>query len=257
MPQVSVIMPAYNAEKTIRQAIESILNQTYTDFELIVINDCSKDGTADIIEELASKDSRIVYLQNPKNSGVSATRNYGVSEAKGKWIAFLDSDDMWRCDKLEKQLAVLNSHTDAVLGYTASAFISANGESSAYIMEAEDKTTYKTLLKKNLISCSSAMVKTEIMKNIKMPNDAMHEDYYVWLTILKEHKYAYGVNEPLLIYRLSENSKSANRLKSAKMLFNSYTAVGYTKIVAFMLMLRYTYHSISKRHKIKAQQENK
>ena len=124
-------------------------------------------------------------------------------------------------------------------------------------MEAEEKTTYKTLLKKNLVSCSSAMVKTEIMKNIKMPNDAMHEDYYVWLTILKEHKYAYGVNEPLLIYRLTENSKSSNRIKSAKMLFNSYSAVGYRKIKAFVLMLRYTYHSVTKRYKIKTQQEKK
>lgn len=255
MPFVSVIMPAYNAEKTIGPAIESVLGQSYTDFELIVINDCSKDSTAEIISAFAEKDSRVRFLQNSKNSGVSATRNYGVSEAKGEWIAFLDSDDMWRKDKLEKQLAVVNSYPDAVLSYTASSFISANGAPSGYIMEAEEKTTYKTLLKKNLVSCSSAMVKTEIMKNIKMPNDAMHEDYYVWLTILKEHKYAYGVNEPLLIYRLSETSKSANRIKSAKMLFNSYTAVGYGKIPAFMLMIRYTYHSVTKRYKIKTQQE--
>ena len=257
MPLISVIMPAYNAEKTIGDAIDSVLRQTYPDFELIVINDCSKDRTADIITAFAEKDKRIKFLQNPQNSGVSATRNYGVSEATGEWIAFLDSDDMWRCDKLEKQIRTVTENDGAVLSYTASSFIASDGTPSGYVMEAEEKTTYKTLLKKNLVSCSSAMVKTEIMKTIQMPNDAMHEDYYVWLTILKKHTYAYGINEPLLIYRLSEHSKSSNRIKSAKMLFNSYTAVGYHKLTAFMLMLRYTYHSVTKRYKIKTQQEKK
>lgn len=257
MPFVSVIMPAYNAEKTVVEAVESVLNQTYKDFELIVINDCSKDKTADVLEKIAVKDARVRVLHNRENSGVSATRNYGVSEAQGEWIAFLDSDDMWRSDKLEKQIEVVKSHPEAVLSYTASSFIFADGTASSYIMRAEEKTSYKTLLKKNLVSCSSAMVKTDIMKNIKMPNDAMHEDYYVWLTILKEHKYAYGVDEPLLIYRLSENSKSSNRIKSAKMLFNSYRAVGYGKIRTFLLVLGYTYHSVTKRYNIRIQQEKK
>lgn len=251
MPFVSIIMPAYNAEKTIGAAIQSVLNQTYANFELIVIDDCSKDKTADIIQDFGARDSRMHYLKNEINSGVSATRNYGVSEAAGEWIAFLDSDDMWREDKLEKQIAVIQDHEDAVLTYTASSFISSDGKPYNYVMEAEEKTNYKTLLKKNLISCSSVMVKSDIMKNVKMPHDKMHEDYYVWLTILRAYRYAYGVNEPLLIYRLSSNSKSSNRIKSARMLFASYTAVGYSKFGAFLLMLRYTVHSVTKRYKIK------
>jgi len=253
MPLISVVMPAYNAENTIREAIESVLVQSFADFELIVINDCSTDSTADIVSMLAEKDHRIRIFHNSKNMGVSATRNFGIAEAKGEWIAFLDSDDIWRNDKLEKQLETLAAHVDAVLCYTASSFILPNGQLSGYTMHAEEKTSYKTLLKKNLISCSSVIVKADVMKGISMPNDAMHEDYYVWLTILKKHKYAYGVDIPLLLYRLSDHSKSANRIRSAKMLYNSYIAVGYGKTESFFLMIRYTHHSITKRYRIKTQ----
>jgi teichuronic acid biosynthesis glycosyltransferase TuaG len=246
---ISVIMPAYNAERTIKEAIESVLNQTYHDFELIVINDASLDNTLKIVEEYMELDQRVKLIDNPKNSGVSVSRNKGVSMARGEYIAFLDSDDIWRHDKLEKQLKLMKEKV-AVLSYTASSFIDQKGTVFNYIMQAEEKLSLDTLLKKNLISCSSAMVRADVMKRIKMPNDKMHEDYYVWITILKEYKYAYGVNEPLLIYRLSTNSKSSNRLKSAKMIFNTYKAVGY-KVSACFLTLRYTIHSVQKRMKIK------
>jgi len=246
---VSVIMPAYNAERTIKEAIESVLNQTYSDFELIVINDCSTDATKTIVERFVSSDSRVRLINNSVNSGVSVSRNTGISNAKGEYIAFLDSDDMWRKDKLEKQLDVMVSN-NAILSYTASSFVDSNGKPYNYIMEAEEKTNLKTLLKKNLISCSSAMIKADVMKTIKMPNDKMHEDYFVWITVLREYKFAYGVNEPLLIYRLASNSKSSNRFKSAKMIYNTYHAVGYNHLLAALLTLRYTAHSVSKRYRI-------
>lgn len=251
LPQVSVVMPAYNAERTISEAIISVLNQTFTDFELIIINDCSKDSTERIVKDLVQNDKRIILLQNKKNSGVSFSRNFGVSIAQGEWIAFLDSDDIWRTDKLEKQLDIIKKHTNAVLSYTASAFIDSEGNPSGYVMEAEEKTTYSTLLRRNLVSCSSAMVKASVMKKIQMPSDKMHEDYYVWLTILKADQYAYGVNEPLLIYRLSSKSKSSNRVKSAKMIYNTYRAVRYGSIISLLLATRYSIHSITKRYKIK------
>lgn len=246
---VSVIMPAYNAGKTISAAIDSVLGQTYSDLELIVINDCSTDDTKEIAEKYAAADCRVKLINNSVNSGVSTSRNKGVSSAEGEFIAFLDSDDMWRKDKLEKQLAVMLSN-DAVLSYTASSFIDSNGNPFNYVMEAEEKTDLKTLLKKNLVSCSSAMIKADVMKKIKMPNDKMHEDYYVWITVLRQYKYAYGVNEPLLIYRLAANSKSSNRFKSAKMIYNTYHAVGYNCFLAALLTLRYTAHSVSKRYRI-------
>lgn len=250
MPKVSVVMPAYNASKTIKESILSVLNQTYEDFELIIVNDCSKDETKKIISEFVDKDNRVVCFDNEVNSGASYSRNRAISSAKGEWIAFLDSDDIWKNDKLEKQMKLIECVPDATIVYTASSFINADGIAYSYVLPAEKETTYKTLLKKNLISCSSAVVKASIMKSIKMPNDSMHEDYFVWLTILKSHSCAYGINEPLLIYRLSNNSKSSNRIKSAKMIYNTYRAVGYSRFISFCLTLRYSIHSITKRSKI-------
>ena len=251
MLTVSVVMPAYNCEKTIIEAVESVLSQTYSDFELLIIEDCSKDNTRKVIEKLAGSDERIKLLINDKNSGASYSRNRGVKEAKGQWIAFLDSDDIWREDKLEKQMQMTKKFPDAVLFYTASAFMTEEGNRYSYIMEAQEKISYKELLSRNLVSCSSVLVKSEIMKNIKMPGDEMSEDYYTWLKILQDNEYAYGVNEPLLIYRLMGNSKSSNRLKAAKMTYNTYRAVGYNVLVAAWLVFKYTFYSVTKRFKIK------
>lgn len=246
---ISVVMPAYNSERTIKDSINSVLNQTYSDWELIIVNDASSDNTLSIIREFELMDSRVVVLENAINSGVSESRNKGISFAKGDYIAFLDSDDMWRSDKLEKQINLMKRN-NAVLSYTASSFISSEGYRFDYIMEAEAKISLKTLLRKNLISCSSAMIRADVMKSIQMPNDKMHEDYYVWICVLRTYGFAYGINEPLLIYRLSSNSKSSSRLKSAKMIFNTYNAVGYNSIMSLFLTLRYSIHSISKRYKI-------
>ena len=250
-PVISVVMPANNAAKFISAAIESVLSQTYADFELIVIDDCSKDQTYSIAKSYAQRDSRIVLLQNRQNFGVSATRNYGVNTARGEWVAFLDSDDMWRNDKLEKQLALLREYPDAKISYTASSFIDCDGRPYNYIMPAESKMTYHMLLRKNLLSCSSVMVRRDVISRVGMADDRMHEDYSAWLLILRETPYAYGVNEPLLIYRLSQNSKSSSRLKSARMIYHSYRYVGYGFVFSYYLMLRYSVHSISKRRLIK------
>lgn len=252
MPFISVVMPAYKAEKTIGQAIDSVLAQTFKDLELIVVNDCSPDDTRKVMEEKAMLDERVRCFDNDKNRGASYTRNYAVKEARGEWIAFLDSDDMWTPDKLEKQLALKEKYDDGVIFYTASSFIDDNGEPYDYVMPALERIDYKTLLKKNLLSCSSVLIRSDVMKAIEMPGDSMHEDYYVWLKVLGEHKYAYGVNEPLLIYRLCSNSKSSSRIKSAKMLFNAYRAVGYGRVSSFLMSVRYSVHSITKRHNIKS-----
>jgi len=248
--KVSVVMPAYNAEAYIEAAIRSALRQTWTDFELIVVDDCSQDATADIARRMAGEDGRIILLQNARNSGVSACRNAGVAKARGEWIAFLDSDDLWREDKLEKQLALLDRHPDAVLSYTASAFMDEDGRRYTYTMEAEEETDYETLLRRNLLSCSSVMVKREVMLRHPMGGGQMHEDYAAWLLILRETRCAYGLNEPLLVYRLRRGSKSGGRFRSAKMIYRSYRYVGYPVIQAAALTVRYAKHSLSKRRKI-------
>ena len=249
-PLISIVMPAYNAERYIRDAIQSVLAQTYPHFELIVVDDCAKDQTAAIVQELAATDSRIVFLRNQQNVGASASRNRAIAAAKGNWIAFLDSDDMWRADKLEQQVRFLQYHPEAHLLYTSSAFIDEQGNRFSHVMQARPLTTRSMLLKGNLISCSSVLVRKEDMMRNPMQGDHLHEDYVTWLRILERESYAYGINEPLLIYRLSSNSKSSSRIASAKMLYRSYRHVGYGVLRSVVMVARYTLYSISKRHRI-------
>lgn len=243
-------MPAYNAEKYIEAAVRSVLCQTWADFELLIIDDCSQDATAEIAERLAEEDRRIVLLKNDENSGVSVSRNMGVAQARGDWIAFLDSDDLWRADKLEKQIAFLETRRDAVLGYTASAFMDEEGEPYGYILEAKEETTYEALLRRNLLSCSSVMVRRDVMLRYPMGGDGMHEDYAAWLLILRETRCAYGLNEPLLVYRLRKGSKSGGKIHSAKLIFRSYRYVGYSVFAAARLTLCYVPHSLFKQARV-------
>lgn len=229
---ISIIMAAYNAEKTIEQAISSVLNQTYPNFELLVVNDCSKDRTAEIVGRLAERDSRVRLISNPKNSGVSYTRRHGLEEAKGEWIAILDSDDAWAPEKLEKQIA-LQKKVKADLLFTGSAFMDMDSRPIDWYLRAPAEVTYRQLLKQNVLSNSSALVRKELYAKHYAVGDGMHEDFAIWLGILKEGRKAYGVDEPLLIYRIARSSKSGNKIKAAKMNWNTYRYVGLNPLSAF------------------------
>ena len=246
---ISVIMPAYNAEKTIEAAICSVLDQTYDNYELIIIDDCSSDATAAIIEKYAKEKHAIRICRNNCNKGIAYSRNTGIVASKGKWVAFLDSDDLWHEDKLQKQMDFIRK-TGAVISYTASAFIDTVGHPCGYTLPARYKMSYKDLLRHNLMSCSSVIVRRDIMLKKKMSGGMIHEDYASWLQILKETKFAFGLNEPLLIYRVSKNSWSGNRFKSARMIFETYKYVGYGTVTAFFFTIRYARHSVRKRLRI-------
>lgn len=246
---VSIVMPAYNCEKYVVEAINSVLVQTYRNWELLVLDDGSKDNTIRIIEEFSQKDSRIKALPNGRNMGVSATRNRGIELATGDWIAFLDSDDMWEPLKLEKQFNVVEKKSAEFL-FTGSSFINEEGEPFKGIFEVPEKVTYKKLRNQNVISCSSVLVKKKYFKNIKMEKDEMHEDYAVWLRILKLGVTAYGVNEPLLIYRNSRNSKSGNKMKTVKMTYKVFRFVGINPIGSAYFMMRHVFASVGKYKRI-------
>ncbi len=246
---VSIVMPAYNCEKYVVEAINSILAQTYRNWELLVLDDGSKDNTLRIIKEFSQKDSRIKALPNGKNMGVSATRNRGIELASGEWIAFLDSDDMWKPEKLEKQFEIVEKEAAEFL-FTGSSYINEEGESFKGIFEVPEKVTYKKLRNQNVISCSSVLVKKKYFKNIKMEKDEMHEDYAVWLRILKLGVIAYGVNEPLLIYRISRNSKSGNKIKTVKMTYKVFRFVGINPIGSAYFMMRHVIASVGKYKRI-------
>lgn len=246
---VSIIMPAYNCEKYVVEAINSVLAQTYRNWELLVLDDGSKDNTLQIIEEFSQKDSRIKALHNGKNMGVSDTRNSGIEIASGDWIAFLDSDDMWEPVKLEKQFEIVEKKAAEFL-FTGSSYINEEGEPFKGIFEVPEKVTYKKLRNQNVISCSSVLVKKKYFENIKMEKDEMHEDFAVWLRILKFGVTAYGVNEPLLIYRISRNSKSGNKMKTVKMTYKVFRFVGINPIESAYFMMRHVIASVLKYKRI-------
>lgn len=246
---VSIVMPAYNCEKYVVEAINSILAQTYRNWELLVLDDGFKDNTLRIIEEFSQKDSRIKALPNGKNIGVSATRNRGIELASGEWIAFLDSDDMWKPEKLEKQFEIVEKEAAEFL-FTGSSYINEEGEAYKEIFEVPEKITYKKLRNQNVISCSSVLVKKKYFEHIKMEKDEMHEDYAVWLRILKTGVTAFGVNEPLLIYRISRNSKSGNKMKTVKMTYKVFRFVGINPFGSAYFMLRHVIASVGKYKRI-------
>lgn len=239
-------MPAWNAEKTIKASIDSVLAQTFKDWELIVINDASQDKTEFIVQEAAKSDARLILYTNEKNSGIAYSRNLGLSHAKGQWLAFLDSDDLWQEDKLEKQLRFMEENA-AIISYTATSYMNAAGEMYDYILRAKKELSYKELLKRNLMSCSSVMVRKDEM--IPFPYGELHEDYAVWLVIVRRAGCAYGLDEPLLKYRIYQGSKSSRRISSAFMTYNAYTLAGYG--AGLLMTLRYALHSIAKRFRIK------
>lgn len=246
---VSIVMPAYNCEKYVTEAIDSVLAQTHKSWELLVIDDGSKDNTPQIINEYGNKDFRIKPFSSDKNTGVSATRNRGIELASGDWIAFLDSDDMWEPTKLEKQLKIAEKESAEFL-FTRASYINEEGESFKGIFEVPEKLSYKKLRNHNIISCSSVLVKRKYFENIKMEKDEMHEDYAVWLRILKLGVIAYGVNEPLLIYRISRNSKSGNKIKTIKMTYKVFRFIGINPIGSVYFMSRHVLASVDKYRKI-------
>lgn len=246
---VSIIMAAYNSEKTIGDAIESVIKQSHKYWELIVVIDGSFDRTNDIVEGYVKADDRIRVVVNEMNQGVSKCRYKGAQEAKADWIAILDSDDMWTPKKLEYQL-VYQKKYDADIVYTASSFIDANGNAKSWIMEVPRSISYRKLLSQNIISNSSALVKKDLYIDNYVFGDDMHEDYALWLNILKKGYKAVGINKPLLIYRLSDNSKSSNKLKAAKMNYKTLRNVGINIGKTSFYMVRYGINGIKKYRKI-------
>lgn len=245
-PLVSVIMPAYNAERFIEEAINSVVNQTVEDWELIVIDDCSKDNTFEIIKKLAVNDERISVLQNEKNSGVAKTRNRGIAIATGKHIAFLDSDDVWHPKKLECQLNKMQE-TNSELVYCSYAIIGVNGSKAKGDYLVPTTAKYENLLKENYIQCSAMLIRADIVKEIGFNTQFFHEDYILGLDVLRRIEMAVGCPEVLLSWRYLENSRSFNKKKSAKnrwKIYREYLQLPFIK--ALWLFVNYTVAGLRK-----------
>lgn len=209
---VSIVMPCYNAMAFVGEAIASVVGQTWQNWELLVIDDGSRDGSLQVVQDWARKDSRVVSLPNPENMGVSKTRNRGIGLAKGNWIAFLDSDDVWEKDKLARQM-VLASKKGAKFLFTACSIIDQNGKHLGEMAPLSDRVTYAQLQKWNRITCSSVLLGREALGSLRFEHDDSREDYLLWLRVLKHLDAAYALIEPLVRYRIISGSRSANKVK--------------------------------------------
>lgn len=217
---VSIITPLYNGEKYIQKTIESVQNQTYKEWEMIIVDDCSSDHGPDIVLELASQDSRIRYYRNETNKKAAMTRNRAIELSKGRYIAFLDSDDLWKPDKLEKQIGLLWKK-NAAFCYSACEVIDENDVPNGKIRHVPEQLNYKQLLKGNVIPCLTVVLDKEKFSHISMP-DIGHEDYATWLNLLRGCGIAYGIDEVLGSYRIVENSLSGNKVTAAKWTWRIY-----------------------------------
>lgn len=216
---VSVIIPVYNSEKYVEKAICSVIRQAYGNIEIIVIDDGSTDRSSEIIKKLISQNSFIRYYQMEKNSGVAIARNTGIALAKGRYIAFLDSDDMWVPGKLKVQMKLFERYKGIPFSYTAIKMIDENDNELKGIRRVKERITYQYILRNTMIATSTVIIDRHVVSRIIMPSRRSAEDYSLWLTILKKHHEAYGINEALTLYRKSNNSVSANKIGEVKHFF--------------------------------------
>lgn len=208
---VSIIMPSFNSEKTITDSISSVLSQSYENWELLITDDMSTDGTKSIIEFFSAKDHRIKPFFNEKNLGAGCSRNNSITKSNGRYIAFLDSDDLWRNDKLEKQISFMKKN-NYVLTYSEYKKINNDGDVFAHIVPPE-RVNYNELLKSNVIGCLTAIYDAEILGKVLMPSIRKRQDMALWLTILERIDFAYCISEPLAFYREGNASLSSNKMK--------------------------------------------
>lgn len=211
---VSIITPSYNSEEFISETIEAILEQSYSNWELLITDDCSQDDTIEIIKDYQKKDDRIKLFRLEKNGGAGVARNNSIKEATGRFIAFCDSDDVWLKDKLEKQVAFMLKN-NLPLTYSAYQKMDEKGNKGAIIYPPR-KTTFNDLLKTCTIGCLTAIYDTDKIGKRYMPTIRKRQDYGLWLTIFKDIKYTLGLHdEALAHYRVRSNSISSNKFKAA------------------------------------------
>jgi len=185
-PLISIVMPVYNAEKYLKVAIDSVINQDYPNWELIVVDDCSRDKSRELLSKITHPQIHIYF--NEENMHTAKTRNFAISKAKGDWIAMLDCDDAWEKDKLSKQVALINEINKPCLTFTGSAFMDSDGKRLDYILHAPHTINLKEVLKQNLISCSSVIVHKSLIDGGFIDNREIHEDFALWIKVLKERK---------------------------------------------------------------------
>lgn len=224
---VSIIVPVYNVKKYIVQTMDCVCAQTYTDWELLLVNDCSTDGTVQEIEDYLARvgNGRIRLIHQPVNGGAAKARNMGLSQAKGRYIAYLDSDDLWEPEKLEHQLAFMEKN-GAAFGFTGYEFADEEGKGLGKIVHVPETLNYKQALKNTTIFTTTVMFDTaKIPKELLEMPLVKSEDTALWWKVLRNGYIAYGLDENLVRYRRAGKSLSSNKLEAIRRIWNLYRRV--------------------------------
>jgi teichuronic acid biosynthesis glycosyltransferase TuaG len=245
-PLISIIMPAFNASKTIALSIDSVLRQKYRNWELLIINDASIDDTFLIAESYAERDPRIKIINHVKNQGVAKSRNLGLEARLGGYIAFLDSDDLWLDNKLSSQVKSLEF--DTVFSYMPYSFIDSDGLFLRNYMPPKS-VTYKSMLLGNPLGTLTVMLDSNYLGNLKFPIRG-HEDYALWLSLLRKGGAAKmaGDGESYARYRVHNSSLTSSKLRTASWQWKIYReSEGLSVLTSTALMFSYTFKAIQKR----------
>ena len=242
---VSIVTPAFNAARYLPQTIESVLAQSHGDWELLIADDCSTDSTAQVAQKYAAADSRVKLVSLARNSGPAMARQAAVESAKGRFVAFLDSDDVWLPQKLERQLAFMRGRT-AAISFTAFRRISADGGQTGRLIRVPASLTYRQLLGNTAIATSTAMIDRGRAGAFRMVK-TYYDDFALWLEITRRGFPALGLDEDLMRYRVLGGSVSRNKGRSALMVWRTYREVEQLGLaLACWSFMRYAFNAMRK-----------
>lgn len=217
---VSIITPAFRCAKVVGETIQSVIAQTHTNWELLIAEDCSPDNTRDVIRGWTQTDERIKLIELERNGGPALARNAALAQARGRWIAFLDSDDLWLPDKLERTIAHATAH-DAAFVFTGFRRMPADGSSAGRYIGTPGTLDYRQLLGNTAIATSTVLLDASKVGEVQM-RETYYDDFDCWLRILKPGRIAWGLNEDLMRYRMTQQSVSRNKRKSALKVWRAY-----------------------------------
>ena len=243
---VSIVTPVFNCAAYIAQTIQSVQAQTHSNWEMIIVDDNSTDNTVALIQQIAAHDSRITLLQNAGNLGPARSRNRAIKLAQGRYLTFLDGDDIWLPHFMETTLAYMQQHNCAlVYGSYHRADENLQPMYTDYIVPP--KATYNSLLRSCPISCMTTIMDLEKTGKFYMPDIPKRQDYGFWLSVLKKIKCAYGIQQPLAIYRIRKNSVSRNKYKAMLYVWKVYRDVEKLNMVySTYLIINYTINGLLK-----------
>lgn len=245
-PLISIVTPVYNAEKFLQATLESVLAQSYSNWEqLLVVDSNSSDQSLEIALNYSRKDPRFVVLQSPQYKGVTANRNAALAYAKGDYIAFLDSDDLWAPQKLEKQLSFMRNK-NSVLSCHEYQPIDELGALKGPVRKVPTQIRFSDLLNDNSMGCLTVMVQKKFLGSRRFPN-LKHEDLALWLELLKSDTCADGLSEPLAFYRVQSTSLSGNKFKSALWRWKIYRYLDLSYAKSISHLVQYAVSAVRKR----------